>query len=234
MTRTGEARPGLVIFDCDGTLVDSQEVIVAAMAMAFEAEGLSGVPRADVLAIIGLSLDEAFSRLTDGAGAAAVGRLTERYRQAFYTLRQRPDHHEPLYHGAKSAIEHLADVPHVLLGIATGKSRRGVRALLEREGLTGHFTTIQTADTSPSKPHPDMILRAIAETGAAPEDTVMIGDTTYDIEMARNAGVRALAVAWGYHAGHALMASGADMMFDDFSELLAELTRQFMPGGAAA
>src|SRR5690606_11825217 len=111
-------------------------------------------------------------------------------------------------------IETLAGRGDIVLGVATGKSRRGVAALFEREGLSDLFMTIQTADDHPSKPHPSMILKAMAETGCAPAETVMVRDTTFDIEMALSAGVGAVGVDWGYHPGEALIAAGAHAVAD--------------------
>jgi phosphoglycolate phosphatase len=108
----------------------------------------------------------------------------------------------------------------LLLGMATGKSRRGVAAILERFGLVSHFVTVQTADTHPSKPDPSMLLKAMAETGVRPADTVMIGDTTFDIEMARAAGAGAIGVAWGYHPVVALEKAGAHVIVDRCEDLI--------------
>ena len=129
--------------------------------------------------------------------------------------------HDPLYPGIGEAVTALAGRDDVLLGIATGKSRRGVARLLEREGWHGAFVTIQTADDNPSKPHPEMIRRAMAETGADAGSTLMIGDTTYDIEMGLAAGVQALGVAWGYHAPERLIGAGAHAMAEAPDRLLA-------------
>jgi phosphoglycolate phosphatase len=210
----------LVIFDCDGTLVDSQHVIVASMTDAFLSEGLEPPPREVVVGVVGLSLDIAVARLVPaGSDLARVERLADSYKAAFAARRRRPDHFEPLYDGVRATLERLAARDDVLLGIATGKSRRGVDAVLEREGLAGFFTTIQTADTHPSKPHPSMVLAAMSETGALPADTVMIGDTTYDIEMANGAGTGAIGVSWGYHPGEALHAAGAHHVSPDCAAL---------------
>jgi phosphoglycolate phosphatase len=156
---------------------------------------------------------------------ARVDRLGEAYKDAFRALRQRPDHDEPLYDGVRGALERLAARADVRLGIATGKSRRGVDAVLEREGLQRMFATIQTADTHPSKPHPAMVLAAMSETDAAPADTVMIGDTTFDIEMAREAGATAIGVSWGYHPEDALHAAGAHCVTANSGELERALDR---------
>jgi len=210
----------LVVFDCDGTLVDSQHGIVAAMTDAFAAEGLAPPPRERVLDVVGLSLAVAVARLVpEDSGFDRIDRMAEAYKQAFATRRMRPDHAEPLYDGIRDALQRLAARGDVMLGIATGKSRRGVDAVLEREGLTGLFHTIQTADTHPSKPHPAMVLAAMSDCDAAPRDTVVIGDTTYDIEMALGAGAAAIGVSWGYHPVSALRTCGAHHVAADCAEL---------------
>ena len=214
------SRPRLVIFDCDGTIVDSQHMIVAAMNVAFTEAGLAAPARDGVLSVVGLSLVPAVTRLLPGVrDAAVVARVVETYKSAFGVLRQDPAHSEPLYPGARAAIEALAGRGDVLLGIATGKSRRGVAQVFEREGLGHLFHTVQTADTNPSKPHPSMIEAAMAEAGAIAGDTVMIGDTTFDIEMARAAEVGALGVAWGYHPVRALTSAGAHAIAESYAEV---------------
>lgn len=216
----------LVIFDCDGTLVDSQHMIVAAMTDAFVAEGMAAPSRADVIGVVGLSLDWAVARLVpDGNDLALIARLSDAYKEAFRARRLGPDHAEPLYDGVRDALQRLSAHDDVMLGIATGKSRRGLEAVLERENLTHHFHTIQTADTHPSKPHPSMIFAAMSEADARPEDTVMIGDTTYDIEMALGARTAPIGVAWGYHDVDALKAAGAHHVSRDCAELELTLGR---------
>lgn len=216
----------LIIFDCDGTIVDSQHIIVAAMEGAFHDAGLKPPSRSDILSVVGLSLVPAVARLLpDGVDAGQAGRLAERYKSGFQHLRLDPANHEPLYPGAREAIAALAEREDVVLGVATGKSRRGVDVLFEREGLNGLFATIQTADDHPSKPHPSMIHQALAETSAGAGRTIMIGDTTYDIHMARAAGVVPLGVAWGYHEVPALREAGAAVVLDAYSELLPAIDR---------
>lgn len=210
----------LVIFDCDGTLVDSQHVIVAAMAEAFGEEGLPPPPRDKIVGVVGLSLAIAVAQLVpEDTDLDRIDRLAESYKAAFGAMRRRPDHMEPLYAGVRGTLTRLAARDDVLLGIATGKSRRGVHGLLEREGLSSLFATIQTADDHPSKPHPSMLMTAMSETDAQPLDTVMIGDTTYDIEMALGAGTTAIGVGWGYHAPTALRSAGAHHISTDCSDL---------------
>lgn len=209
----------LVVFDCDGTLIDSQHMIVAAMTHAFEAHGLATLPREEVLSIVGLSLDEALLGLLPDAEAGLRRAVTEGYKDAFHHLRTRSDLAEPLFPGAREAIERLAARDDLILGIATGKSRRGLRLALDRHDLLQFFTTLQTAEDAPSKPHPAMLQRAMTETGCAPEDTVLVGDTSYDIHMARAAGTHALGVDWGYHAREALVRAGATRVLAAFAEL---------------
>lgn len=209
----------LVIFDCDGTLVDSQHMIVAAMEGAFAAAGLPPPASDRVRGVIGLSLEDAVARLLHGDQRHRAGAIAEDYKAAFRELRQQEAHHEPLYPGVREAIGDLSHRDDVVLAIATGKSRRGVDAVLEREGLAGYFMSIQTADDHPSKPDPSMILKAMAESSACEADTLMVGDTVFDIEMAMNAGVQGVGVAWGYHPPEDLVQAGAALVIADSQEL---------------
>lgn len=222
----------LIIFDCDGTIVDSQHAIVAAMNEAFRSHGLPAPQRSAVVGVVGLSLGEAVQRLLPVDDSTVVHAVAESYKAAFAELRSRPDHEEPLFPGAREAIHRLAASPDVVLGVATGKSRRGVDVLFEREGLGAYFHTIQTADNHPSKPHPSMIERAIAETGSERGMTVMVGDTVFDVEMARYAGVGALGVAWGYHPPEVLARAGAHEVIDDYRALDGAIARVLANGKA--
>ena len=221
-------KPGtqLVIFDCDGTLVDSQHNITAAMAYAFTAHDLVPPAIPEILSVVGLSLPESFRVLAGHHPVATQRSLAEHYRDAFVSgkLARRED--EPLYPAIKETIATLSQRAGVRLGVATGKSKRGVARLFDREDWHEAFHTIQTADDHPSKPHPSMIEKAMAETGASPARTVMIGDTSFDMEMARNAGVGAIGVAWGYHAAERLTRAGAHTIIDDGRQLLAAIDRQ--------
>ncbi len=212
----------LIIFDCDGTIVDSQHIIVAAMENAFKGAGLAVPARADILSVVGLSLVPAVTRLLPvGVDTFEAIRLAEAYKQGFQALRLDPANHEPLYPGAREVIEAFAARDDVVLGVATGKSRRGVDVLFEREGFSGMFATIQTADEHPSKPDPSMVIEALRETALKPRQAVMIGDTTYDMDMARAAGIAALGVSWGYHDVADLKASGASRVLSSYSEMTA-------------
>jgi len=208
----------LVIFDVDGTLVDSQADILAAMAASYAAEGITLPDRAAVLSIVGLSLPVAMESLSPGLDPARRARMVETYKDAYVALREKARLHEtsPLYPGARAALDRLQADPFTLLGVATGKSRRGLDKLIEGHGLEGLFVTTQVSDHHPSKPHPAMLLACLSETGVAADRAVMVGDTRFDMDMARAAGVRGIGVDWGYHAADTLT---ADAMIGDFSEL---------------
>ncbi len=219
----------LAVFDCDGTLVDSLSGIVAAMEGAFRAHG-HAVPSSDaVRRVVGLPLVDAIAALLPELERHGHAALSESYRESFRQVRGRAEHDEPLYPGAVAAIEALEAAADTVLGIATGKSRRGLTATMEKCGLGGRFVTMQTSDDGPGKPHPDMLHRAMTHVGTAPEDTVMIGDTTFDMLMARAAGTGAVGVAWGYHGVEELRAAGAHVVVDSFAEVPAvfdSLTRR--------
>ena len=208
----------LAVFDCDGTLVDSQHTIFAAVRAAFDSCGLAPPDRARARGVIGLPLAEAIAALAPPDAAIDSGLLVARYKEAFAAARAHPDFEEPLFPGALAALEILA-ADGYLLGVATGKGRRGLETTLARHGLLDRFVTVQTSETGPGKPHPDMLLRAMAETGVEPAACVMIGDTTFDVRMARAARVKALGVAWGYHGMDELAAAGAHAIVESFPAL---------------
>lgn len=211
----------LVLFDVDGTLIDSQDFIVAAMTAAFREHGREAPARADILAITGLSLPHALARLAPDLDGAELDATVALYKQTFIRLREERggEAASSLYPGARAAIEALHARPEVLLGVATGKPRRGLDHALKSHDLDRYFVTRQTADGHPSKPHPSMIKAALAETGVAPERAVMVGDTSYDMEMARAAGIAGIGVSWGYHPAAALREAGAAWVIDDFAQL---------------
>ena len=213
----------LLVFDVDGTLVDSQAAIVAAMNRTFDELGLTPPDPASTRHVVGLSLDEAISRLLPSdAGPDLLAAALQRYRHAFYTARRQPEHAEPLFPGVAETLP-LLDHPQVCLGIATGKSRRGLLATLEHHGLDGHFVTLQTADDGQGKPHPRMLHEAMRDVGADPAETVVVGDTVFDMDMACNVGAPALGVSWGYHPVADLKAAGARRILGRFTELPAVL-----------
>ena len=156
----------LVIFDVDGTLVDSQAEIMAAMQLAYAAEGEVMPTRQQVLSIVGLSLPEAFARLSP---TGPVARLVQGYREAFNQLRG-PGGTEasPLFPGALDILRQLQAEDETLLAVATGKSRRGLNILIAKHGLQGVFISQQVADSHPSKPHPSMVEACLALRRKAP------------------------------------------------------------------
>ncbi len=210
----------LAIFDCDGTLVDSQANICVAMEESFAEAGLVAPDRAAIRRIVGLSLPQAMQVLAPGSDHDV---LAEAYKRTFHRMRAEGRVEEQLYEGIPQVLAGL-EAEGWLLGVATGKSDRGLKLVLEHHGLAHHFVTLQTADRHPSKPHPSMIEQCMADAGAEPFTTVMIGDTSYDIQMAHNAGVRAIGVAWGYHEADELLREGADAVAMHPSDLPALCT----------
>lgn len=199
----------LAIFDVDGTLVDSQGEILGSMTRAFEGQGLTPPSRDAVLGIVGLSLPQAMAQLAPAQSDAVQSALVEGYKTAYMKIRDAQGVSQ-FYPGIADLLDRLAQVDHLLLGIATGKSRRGLNALLAGHGLDTRFVTTQVADDHPSKPHPSMVLTCLAETGVEAADAVMIGDTSYDMDMARAAGVQGIGASWGYHPAQALNAQVVD------------------------
>lgn len=220
----------LVIFDVDGTLVDSQAAILAAMDEAFLCAGRAVPGREEALGVVGLSLVEAMAVLVPGASNDEHERLAQHYRDAFVALRQRTggEAATPLYPGARETVRRL-DAQGWLLSIATGKARRGLDHFLATHGLVSHFIGTQTADDAPSKPHPQMVLNCLAATGVDPRDAVMVGDTAFDMAMGRAAGCRTIGVSWGYHPVERIIEAGAERIAESFEELAAMLTELWEP-----
>lgn len=201
----------LALFDCDGTLVDGQAGVVHAMEAAFAELALPAPDRHLVRRSVGLSLPQAIRALAPNADDDVCAELDAAYRRIFRAHREGGHLVEPLYDGIAELVVQL-DEAGWMLGVATGKSQRGLEHCLATHGLTTHFATLQTADHHPSKPHPSMIDTALAETGVAAQHCVMIGDTQFDMAMAVNAGVRAIGVDWGYHTVEELLDSGAEVV----------------------
>lgn len=199
----------LALFDCDGTLVDGQAGVVHSMEAAFAELALPKPDRHLVRRSVGLSLPQAIRALAPSTDEATQAELDAAYRRIFRAHREGGQLVEPLYDGIAELVVQLSEEGWVL-GVATGKSQRGLEHCLATHGLTARFATLQTADHHPSKPHPSMVVTALAETGVAREHCVMIGDTQFDMAMAVNAGVRALGVDWGYHSTHELFEAGAE------------------------
>ena len=208
----------LVVFDCDGTLVDSQHLVVEGVRQAFRQHGLPPPEPEAIRRIVGLSIAESVAALWPDGEAEKQAALVRELRAAFAELRRRPDNRVVLFPGAAEAVAAL-DRAGRLLGVATGMSRRGLNATLDRFAMRHRFATLQTADDAPSKPHPTMLRRAMAETGVGPEETAFVGDTTFDMAMAVNAGVMPIGVSWGYHSVEELRMAGARIVVESFAEL---------------
>lgn len=215
----------LVVFDVDGTLVDSQGQIHQAMEDAFAALGLTAPDRAAVRGIIGLSLPQAMAVLAPDVPQDTQARLVTAYKEAYFTRRTQggAEAASPLYPGARAALEALAADEDVLLAVATGKSRRGLEHLLDAHDLRSFFISTQVADDHPSKPHPSMLWQVLSETGVEAAAGVMLGDTSFDMEMGRAAGLSSLGVSWGYHPAQTLRDHGAVEVLPEFGALLPAL-----------
>lgn len=212
----------LAVFDCDGTLVDGQAAVCEAMEVGFAASGLPAPPRHAIRRIVGLSLPQAVRALAPGAEPERQVAAVDAYKTAFRAARDEARLHEPLFDGVSELLTEM-QADGWALAVATGKSDRGLSACLAGHRIDHLFVSLQTADRHPSKPHPAMLAAAMADAGASAKETVMVGDTTFDMEMARAAGVRAIGVAWGYHDAAELRAAGADAVAADVSELKALL-----------
>ncbi|MEM8799022.1 MAG: HAD-IA family hydrolase [Pseudomonadota bacterium] len=213
-----------LIFDCDGTLVDSAHLIIAMMQEAFRVAGVEEPRPSDVRHVVGLSLPLAIAELAPTLSEAGQRELTEQYKRAFQAHRALNGvGHEPLYPNVAQTLAKLDAAGH-MMGIATGKSDRGLKATLSGHGIGHHFHSLQTADRHPSKPNPAMLLAALDDLGVPPQEAVMIGDTSYDMEMARAAGVFAVGVDWGYHTRDMLEHAGAGCVAAEFAALPHLLT----------
>ncbi|MGV3650673.1 MAG: HAD-IA family hydrolase [Devosia sp.] len=215
----------LVMFDMDGTLIDTQGLICEHMAGAFAGQGLPAPTDADVRSIIGLSLPIAIGRLAASEDAVLIDGLVSSYKTLYRASLELHADREPLYPGARDALDRLNAKTETLLGIATGKGLNGVNRILGLHGLEKHFVTLQTPDHNPSKPHPGMLLRAMGETGKAPGETVMIGDTAFDMELGKSAGAFAIGVTWGYHDRELLLGAKADILIDSYDDLDAAIEK---------
>ncbi len=215
----------LAIFDCDGTLVDSGHNICLAMEECFARAELPAPPRERTRSVVGLSLVEAMQAMLPGGPSERHVEMAERYKTHFQRMRAEGTVSEPLYEGIGELLDALEEGDW-MLGVATGKSDRGLKLCLDHHGLSRRFVTLQTADRHPSKPHPSMIEQAMADAGAAPGTTLMIGDTSFDMAMARSAGVTAIGAAWGYHEAAELEAAGADYIANTPADI-AEFVKAF-------
>ena len=208
----------LAVFDCDGTLVDSAHSIISCMQTACGNLGYPQPKQNEIRRTVGLPVDIAITRLLPDMGTNQVQEVREEFHKLFVMLRESEEVHEPLYSGVEDTLCALKDGGW-LLGIATGKSSNGLKSTLNNNNIDHHFVTLQTADLSFGKPDPDMLLKAIRDTGVEKKRTVMIGDTSYDMQMARSAGTLAIGVTWGYHSVEELLGSGAHGVVKTFPQI---------------
>ena len=218
----------LAIFDCDGTLVDSGATIHRALSAAFGQNGLELPPPELSRKIIGLSLTEAMAALLPAEPAERHAAIAEDYKRAFWTLRAAGEVEEPLFDGVLELLDTLEN-DGWLLAVATGKSDRGLKHCLESHDIHARFVSLQTADRHPSKPHPSMVEQALADAGAAAETSIVIGDTSFDMAMAVNAGARGIGAGWGYHDAEELLEAGAVAVADQPLDVL-EVIREHADG----
>jgi len=212
----------LVVWDVDGTLVDSRLTIFETMQQAFAERGLAPPSYEDVRQIVGLPLRECIGRLLPGRTGEEQDLATDAYRTAFGAKVNQPGYAEPLYAGAAETLGRLR-TEGWKIAMATGKSRRGVETVLRLHGWADRFDSIHCSDDGPGKPHPAMVLEAMKALGVPPERTIVVGDTAHDMRMAKSAGAYAQGVSWGFHTAHEVEEGGADHVAHDFAELDRQL-----------
>jgi phosphoglycolate phosphatase len=213
----------LALFDCDGTLVDSGRLIHEVMARTFEHHGHERPHYDATKSIIGLTLDTAIARIMGVEIDENIQRMTQHYKDIYGPVRQEAGFQEPLYDGVAEMIAALVAREDVLIGAVTGKSRRGLDLISSSHSFETVFFVSRTADDCPSKPHPAMVLECCSEAGIDPADTIVIGDSVYDMMMAKSAGASALGVSWGYGEAEALSAAGADAIVHEVAHILRHI-----------
>jgi phosphoglycolate phosphatase len=217
----------LCALDLDGTLIDSQHHIVAAMSSAFRAEGLPPASAAKVREVVGLPLDQAIRQLAPQVRGLQLERVGQAYRDAYFDAKEADSAAEPLMPGARAALDALEEAGW-LLAVVTGKGRRGLHEVLDAHGLLERFVVLKSADDGPGKPDPTLLLDAVRESGSSPGRAVMVGDTVFDMGMARRARVAGIAVTWGYHDLALLETERPAAVIGRFEEL-AEAAGRLVP-----
>jgi phosphoglycolate phosphatase len=214
----------LAVFDGDGTLVDSRDVIFQVARQAAAEAGLPDPGYDQVRRMVGLSLPQALHTLAPHLTERELAEFVRLYQAAFIAIHAQPGYAEPLYDGAEDTLRRLKRAGW-RLAIATGKSRRGVERWMKRDGWSNLFATTHCADDGPGKPDPAMLRAAISAAATTPQRTVMIGDASHDMLMATATGARPQGVAWGFNTAEEILAAGAVHVAADFAELDAELER---------
>jgi phosphoglycolate phosphatase len=212
----------MVVFDCDGTIVDSQKAIVEIMYATFDAHDLEPPERNSILRGVGLELSIGIERLLPDGHGCDLSLLYTTYKRLATEFREKGEHNDPLYPDAAKVIRAFGQA-NWLLGIATGKARVGLDHMLNFHGLNDLFVTKQTSDSAAGKPNPEMLYNAMRETGVDADSIFMVGDTTYDMSMAVNAGTKAIGVSWGYHEARELLEAGAEFVVHSYNELFTTL-----------
>jgi phosphoglycolate phosphatase len=207
----------LIVFDFDGTLVDSRSLILESHRIVFAQFCLPPPLPADSLALVGKTLDLILAQLA--GPAAPIREMVNAYDLLLPQLRADPAFAERPFDGIGDLLRDLTSAPNAVLGMATGHTSITVAPALAALQWRDFFRTIQAADMAPSKPHPAMLLQALEATGVKRENAIFVGDTTYDMEMARAAMVRSVGVSWGYHGAGLLAAAGAGRVADTVEEL---------------
>lgn len=213
----------LIIFDFDGTLVDSRSLILESHRIVFSDFGFPLPLPAECLALVGRTLDLILAQLA--GPTAPIRDMVKAYDLLLPQLRADPIFAERPFDGIDRLLRDLSSAPDIMLGMATGHTSLTVAPALAALQWRDFFRTIQAADMAPSKPHPAMLLQALEATGMKPESAIFVGDTTYDMEMAQAAKIRSIGVGWGYHSGAQLAAAGAHRVAPTVGELRDHLLR---------
>ncbi len=208
------SRYDFVIFDWDGTVMDSTGLIASCIQDACRDEGLPVPSAHDARWVIGLGIAASMARVAPGITPQQQMSLADRYRRHFLSR----EHEAPLFEGIRETLDDLRGRGR-MLAVATGKARRGLERAFDSSGLRGHFDFSRCADEGHPKPHPDMVLWLLEQTGADPARTLMIGDTTHDLELASNAGVDAVAVCYGAHDADSLREHRASHYAESVADL---------------
>jgi phosphoglycolate phosphatase len=218
----------LVVFDCDGTLVDSQQAIVRSTETALSAFDLPTPERRAILYAVGLPVDVAMRRHAPDVDDATLGKIIELFRDTYRDLSLQDDRGQIMFDGMHDLICTLGQQDETLLAVVTMKSGRGLGRVVDAYNIRDYFQSLKSADDGPGKPAPDLLIDAMAECGVTPAQTVMVGDTSFDMLMAKAANVRAIGVGWGYQDIDELEEAGADDIVVT-PDALAQLLSDFQP-----